>query len=78
MTFDDALAKAAAELDRIIEQAHHRFERSLIDHHAPLDDRDDLRAYEREYMQAWRESTLAEVREKLLATAHTARTETVH
>jgi hypothetical protein len=70
MTLDEALTKAAADLDVVREEARLRFEQSLIDNRAAdnltAEEIDELRDYERDYMQAWREASLAMVREKLL------------
>jgi hypothetical protein len=66
MTFDEAYAHAAAELDVVREQARQRFEQSLIDNHCPPEDIDDLRAYERAHMATWRETRLAEIGARLL------------
>jgi hypothetical protein len=66
MTFDEAYAKAAADLDVLREQARQRFEQSLIANHCPPEDVEDLRAYEREHMATWRDQRLAEIGGRLL------------
>lgn len=74
MTLDDVLAETAAELDAHIVQARQQFEQSLIDHQAPVDELEDLRAYERAYMQAWRARVLFEVRAQLFLEHWTSET----
>jgi hypothetical protein len=67
MTLDEVLDQAAAELDVVIERAHHRFEQSLIDNHAPAEQLDLLLEWEFDHMQAWRARMLDDIRARFIA-----------
>ena len=65
MTLDQAMTKAACELDAVIAQARGRFEQDLIDHEAPCDQLDDLLDWTDDYWAAWRAETLNLIRQWL-------------
>ena len=74
MTFQDALAQAAAGLDVAIARAHERFEQSLIDHQCPAELLQEMRDFEREHLQERRARTLSAIRERLLRESRAAST----
>lgn len=71
MTLAQALQKAAAAVDTLIDRDRARFEQSLVDHYSPDTDLDVLLCFHDRTMQAWRERTLATVREQLRASCET-------
>lgn len=61
----DALARAERDCDAHIAEALRRYEQSLIDHEAPAEARDDMRAWARDYLLAWKARRLWDLRAQL-------------
>jgi hypothetical protein len=61
------LVLAEVAIDRVLAGLTRTFEDSLIANNAPVEDLADYLLYNRDYLTAWRERTLQDMRAKLLA-----------